>query len=220
MRGAARVQRLFDRTAEKFDTFYAEKKSPFKRFIDQHFHRDIFERFELTFQHAQPIGRKTVLDVGCGSGLYCIEFARRGARRVVGIDFAPKMLELARAAAREQKVGDLCKFIQAEFLAYSFREQFDYTVALGVFDYLREPIPFLQKMRDVTREKILISVPSVHWLRTPIRKFRYLFKRAPVVLYSRRKLEKMLREAGCTTFEIIKIPGAGMDFFVAINPCG
>ncbi len=153
MRDVARVQRLFDRTAEKFDAFYAEKKGPFKRFIDQHFHRDIFERFELTFQHAQPIGGKTVLDVGCGSGLYCIEFARRGARRVVGIDCAPKMLELAHKSAQEEHVSDRCQFVQADFLSHPFPDHFDYSVAMGVFDYLREPGPFLQKMRGVTREK-------------------------------------------------------------------
>lgn len=212
-----RVQRLFDRTAKKFDEFYAEKKTPLKRFLDRHFHSDIFKRFELTFQHSEPIQDKTVLDVGCGSGLYCIEFARRGARRVVGIDFAPKMLELARESARRWQVNDRCQFIQGDFLAHQFQEQFDYTVAMGVFDYLREPVIFLQRMGKVTRNKILISVPPVHWYRTPIRKFRYIFKRAPVFLYTSAKLKKILCQAGFTKFEIIKIPGAGMDFFVDIS---
>src|SRR3954465_377649 len=40
------------------------------------------------FEHAIPrdLTGKTVLDVGCNAGFYCLEMKRRGAARVVGID--------------------------------------------------------------------------------------------------------------------------------------
>src|SRR5215212_1114275 len=42
---------------------------------------------------------KSVLDVGCNAGFYSIEMKRRGADRVVGIDFDERYLEQARFAA-------------------------------------------------------------------------------------------------------------------------
>ena len=39
-------------------------------------------------------GRK-VLDLGCGSGERCIDYIRRGAAKVVGVDISEKMLEVA-----------------------------------------------------------------------------------------------------------------------------
>lgn len=36
---------------------------------------------------------KTILDVGCGDGLFCIEYARREAKKVVGIDINEKLIE-------------------------------------------------------------------------------------------------------------------------------
>src|SRR5688500_13789095 len=43
---------------------------------------------------------KTVLDIGCNGGFYSIEMKRRGADRVVGIDFDEKYLAQARFAAQ------------------------------------------------------------------------------------------------------------------------
>src|SRR5215218_4305599 len=53
------------------------------------------------FQHALPedLSGKTVLDIGCNGGFYSIEMKRRGAERVVAIDFDPRYLAQARLAA-------------------------------------------------------------------------------------------------------------------------
>src|SRR3954471_12763707 len=42
---------------------------------------------------------KTVLDIGCNAGFYSMEMKRRGAARVLGIDFDEGYLEQARFAA-------------------------------------------------------------------------------------------------------------------------
>ncbi len=47
---------------------------------------------------------KAVLDLGCGCGDHCAEYARRGARRVLGIDISEKMLAVARAKNADPRV--------------------------------------------------------------------------------------------------------------------
>ena len=42
---------------------------------------------------------KSVLDIGCNGGFYSIEMKRRGAARVLGIDFDDDYLAQARFAA-------------------------------------------------------------------------------------------------------------------------
>src|SRR6266699_348030 len=53
-----------------------------------------------------------VLDVGCGEGYMAREIARRGARRVIGVDKEPALVEAANAAVQDDapisfKVGDV-----------------------------------------------------------------------------------------------------------------
>ena len=78
---AAQVGEYFDKASVIFDTFYDDQRSPLMRWVDHHFRRDIYERFERTFVAITPLDGKTVLDVGCGSGPFAVECARRAIRR-------------------------------------------------------------------------------------------------------------------------------------------
>ena len=55
------------------------------------------ELFEMPtlFSLLPDLEGKSVLDLGCGFGEHCMEYVRRGARSVVGIDISEKMLETA-----------------------------------------------------------------------------------------------------------------------------
>src|SRR5205085_6281946 len=55
---------------------------------------------------------KTVLDVGCNGGFYSIEMKRRGADRVVALDWDERYLRQARFAA------EMCE-VDIEFVARS-----------------------------------------------------------------------------------------------------
>ena len=50
------------------------------------------------------VAGKRLLDVGCGSGYFAREMARRGAR-VTGVDISPRMIEHARAAEEATPLG-------------------------------------------------------------------------------------------------------------------
>jgi len=209
-----KVKNYFYRTAGTFDAIYSGRKAFWMRLLDQYFRPDMYERFRLTLKHIGDVQGKSVLDLGCGSGRYSVEFAKRGAKRVVGIDLAESMIRLAEAIAGEQKVNDVCEFHAGDFFAYPLEKEFDSCIALGVFDYMEEPMQLLEKMRSVCRDNLIASFPSYSVIRTPIRKLRYKFKKCPVYFYTRERIEQLLKQAGLKRYEIIKIKGAGMDFFV------
>ena len=90
---------------------------------------------------------RTVLDVGCNAGYYSIEMKRRGADRVVGIDFDETYLAQARFAA-EVLAADI-EFRQLSvYDVAKLREQFDVVLFMGVFYHLRHPLLALDLIHD------------------------------------------------------------------------
>lgn len=82
-----------------------------------------------------------VLDVACGTGDLSLAFARRGAARVVGLDFTPQMLDIARQklsrskAARGATIGPASvEFIEGDAMALPFGDStFDVvSIAFGI----------------------------------------------------------------------------------------
>lgn len=47
---------------------------------------------------------KRILDLGCGCGVNCLDFVRRGASRVLGIDLSEKMLSVAQTEAIDARI--------------------------------------------------------------------------------------------------------------------
>ncbi len=81
----------------------------------------------------------TVLDIGCNAGFYSIEFKRRGASHVLGVDVDHRYLNQARFAAAT--LG-----LDIEFRRCSVYEldsipgRFDYVIFMGVLYHLRYPL--------------------------------------------------------------------------------
>ncbi len=57
-------------------------------------------------QKCGDVRGKTICDIGCGSGRFVTEFAKRGAARVTGVDVAPDMLKLAQGLVERDGVAD------------------------------------------------------------------------------------------------------------------
>jgi hypothetical protein len=103
-----------------------------------------------------------------------------------------------------------------DFTTFETEERFKGVIGMGVFDYFSEPFPVLMRMRELACHSVVASFPSMNLYRTPIRKLRYRIKRCPVYFYDRRLIDKLVRSAGFSRYEITKIRGAGMDYFVAM----
>ena len=64
----------------------------------------------------------TVIDFGCGPGLYTNRIARLGAE-VTGIDFSPRSIEYARSRAREENLR--VTYVEADYLDFEPEGTFD-----------------------------------------------------------------------------------------------
>ena len=144
---------------------------------------------------------KRALDIGCGSGRYSIELARRGAE-VVGLDFAPAMVELARELAEEAGVAERCHFEQCDFLSWSAPHHFDICLGMGFFDYIKDPGAFLERIYRLGASQTVFSFPIRWTLRTPTRWLRLNMNNCPVYFYGKSQVDGLLRQAGWTSVEI------------------
>ena len=201
----ARVRRHFDEDARRFDAIYEPGGGPVRRFVDGIWRGVVRRRFELALARLEPLAGKAVLDVGCGSGRYAVACAVRGAALVVGVDFAPAMIEIARALARRAGVEERCDFRVGDFPAAVPEEGFDAALGLGLFDYVREPVPLLQAMRARTRGLLILSFPRAREWRAPLRRLRFLLAGCPLYLYSERRTRALLREAGLDDFDWVPL---------------
>ena len=214
-----KVRRRFERDAQSFDAIYRLERSPFWRWVNTTLRKAVFERYIITFERAGDVTGKEILDVGCGSGVYAVDFARRGARRVVGVDFSGNMLELARQEAERHQVADRCEFIQADFLELDLKDKFDISIAMGVFDYVPDQVTFLRKMVALTTGMVIVAFPGHSLLREPARRLRYkLAGKGDIYLYSQDDVERIATEAGLRHKEIIRIPSSG-GVFVLVGRC-
>jgi tRNA (mo5U34)-methyltransferase len=94
-----------------------------------------------TFAHAIPqnLAHKSVLDIGCNAGFYAMEFKRRGAGRVLGIDSDEAYLAQARFAA-EVAALDIEFRRLSVYDVGALEERFDIVVFMGVLYHLRHPL--------------------------------------------------------------------------------
>lgn len=146
-------------------------------------------------QECGDVFDKRVLDVGCGSGRYAVALAERGAE-VVGIDFASNMLALASELADRRGVAARCHFVYADFLEHAFNETFHISLVIGLFDYVADPFNFLEKLRWLTGEKVIVTFPRPGGWRAPQRWLRYRLQRCPIYFHSQKSMAARFAAAG------------------------
>ena len=109
------------------------------------------------FAHAIPadLSGRTVLDIGCNGGFYSIEMKRRGADRVVGVDYDEDYLAQARFAA--EALGFDIDFRQLSvYDVAKLGERFDLVLFMGVFYHLRHPLLALDLIHEHVARDMLV----------------------------------------------------------------
>ena len=100
---------------------------------------------------------KNVLEVGTGTGQYCIELALRGAI-CTGIDKDPESIRLANRITNDYQVNN-CVFKERD-LYYFNESNFDIVISMGILEHFndKEIVDMLKKMGKLGKY-VVVGVP-------------------------------------------------------------
>jgi SAM-dependent methyltransferase len=89
---------------------------------------------------------KVVIDFGCGDGEDAVEVAKRGAKRVIGVDIRERALANARQRAEARGVADRCVFTTKT------DEKADVILSIDAFEHFDDPAEILRIMRGLLKD--------------------------------------------------------------------
>jgi 2-polyprenyl-3-methyl-5-hydroxy-6-metoxy-1,4-benzoquinol methylase len=185
------VKEYFEDIASDFDSYYESPKGIFDKIINAWLRRPgLIKRLKISLEASNPHSGRRILDVGCGSGKFIVECAKRGAE-VWGMDISREMIEIAKDFCEKNKVeaelriGDATKELP---------KGFDICIALGVFEYFEDPKPVLENMFASTNEcgKIIFSVPSLFTFQTPLRNVLLYYRDVKCYYYTKKRVMSLL----------------------------
>lgn len=208
-----RAAAFFDAYAGDFNAIYGTVNTLPNRVINRLFRQSMRLRYEKTLAGCAPIVGKTAIDVGCGPGHYAIALAKAGAGSVLGVDFAPAMIDLARRNAAAAGVEARCRWEHGDFLAHPITGTFDYAIVMGFMDYIAEPEPVIRRVLKLTKCRAFFSFPAAGGLLAWQRKLRYR-SRCDLFLYDRQQIERPFNELAPGKFAVERID---RDFFVTVE---
>ena len=190
---------------QKYDSWY---ETPLGKTSDR------LER-ELIFSMADVREGEKALDAGCGTGIYSIELARKGAI-VTALDASSEMLDWARGKAG--RAGLNINFIKADVLKIPFPDgHFDIVLSVCMLCFVKERDGALLEMKRVLRPggRIVVALLNSRSPWALLRRLKGVFKETA---YSRaefispRGIESSLARAD---FKDIKVRTC--LFFLPIN---
>ncbi len=120
------------------------------------------DQYLRTFQPLSLDG-KSVVDLGTWTGAFAIEAARRGASRVVGVDYFmwsyPNVRKVFQFVTQSfgYDITDVECDLDASPLNLSSLGEFDVTLFLGVFYHLKDPIAAIREISKITREVLVLE---------------------------------------------------------------
>ena len=135
----------------------------------------------------EDMSGKSVLDIGTMYGYFCFEALKRGAPRVVGIDVNPESVRKAKMVA--DCLGAEVEFLRLDIEKEELTEKFDYVLCLNVLHHLKNPIGLLDKVIDLTKERLILEIASL--FRHDHKKMgisliqRHFLKRTPAIIVDR-----------------------------------
>lgn len=119
---------------------------------------ELFEKPAL-FSLLPPLEGKTILDLGCGYGEHCMEYIRRGAAKVVGIDISEKMLAVAKAENSHPKITYLHMAMEE---ISAIQEKFDIVTSSLAMQYVEDYKTLVHDVHELLNDNGLFIFSQEH----------------------------------------------------------
>ena len=111
-------------TYDEISLKYQQSESVSKR-------KDIIkDRFEEFLESNKP---QSVLDLGCGTGVFAIIAKQAGVSKVVGIDISPVQIKIAKEKA--ESLGLEIEYVVQDIASFNIQERFDVISSIFGFCY-------------------------------------------------------------------------------------
>lgn len=104
----------------------------------------------------KPFGQSTLLEIGCGTGIFMKKMFARGWK-CTGIDISPVAVEWAMKNIPEADVS------QSSLADYSTEQRYDMIVMSQVLEHFSDPVESLKKSFNLLRPsgKLFIGIPNI-----------------------------------------------------------
>lgn len=208
------VTKFFDGYVDDFYSIY-ENQSTLSKLFNHIFRRSMYRRFFEARNIFLSNDVKSLLDVGCGTGIHDVELCDKDKISVLGIDISENMISKAKKL-HEDRGGNACscEFIISDFATMNFDEKYDAVLSLGVLEYIEDIVPFLKKMTQVSNKVVVASLPVKWNILMPQRKVRYWIRNCPLYFYSESAIKKIIYDAGISNYSILNL---GRDYLLVLK---
>ena len=141
---------------------------------------DKLTRYPIPEMRLPPSNGKTLLDVGCNWGRWCVAAARKGYQPV-GIDPALEAIVVARRVSRQLNVDAVYVVADARYLPFA-AESFDVVFSYSVLQHFSKEnakLSITEAGRVLKSQGIsLIQLPNIYGIRCLYHQFRRRFREA------------------------------------------
>jgi len=147
---------------------------------------------------------KSILDIGCGEGLLCKLFLKKGVtRKVFGIDTSSKAIELGKELYVDSCETGRMELKQQSFEKLHHRKRFEYIVCSEVIEHVDNPEKFIVKIQKMVKNWAIITTPNAN-LVSPGKYDKQFFELSQLVdIFERNGVNYELLELGETI--VVKI---------------
>ena len=133
---------LKQKLKEKGQFPYGKRDRAYQSIDGQPGIRDMNHRYDI-IQFPKSFDGETVIDFGCSAGAICLDAKKRGAKRVVGLDYKDETIQVAKSLAKEMG-------LDVEFYTFNIddgldtlksligEDQFDHVFALSIWAHCDE----------------------------------------------------------------------------------
>lgn len=135
----------------------------YKKIRDNNANANVLFEMPALFSLLPDLQSKKVIDLGCGFGEHCMQYVRKGALKVVGIDISEKMLEVAKCENSDPHIT----YVNLPMENISeINEKFDIAISSLAFHYVEDFDALVKDVYEMLHENGVFIFSQEHPINT------------------------------------------------------